>query len=60
MLFRSADNTKMVMHTITPGETLHSLARRYGTTVADIARLNRITDVSRLRFGDRIVIPARG
>ncbi|ETN88278.1 M23 family metallopeptidase [Thermus sp. NMX2.A1] len=38
-------------HTVAPGETLFSLARRYGTTVEELARLNGLKDPSRIRAG---------
>lgn len=38
-------------HTVAPGETLFSIARRYGTTVEALARLNGLSDPNRIRAG---------
>ncbi|MEN2982720.1 MAG: M23 family metallopeptidase [Thermus sp.] len=45
-------------HTVAPGETLFSIARRYGTTVEALARLNGLEDPSRLRAGQVLRIGA--
>lgn len=53
--------TENLNHTVAPGESLYSIARRYGTTVSDILRVNPgITDPARLRIGQVIVIPVSG
>lgn len=44
-------------HTVAPGETLFSIARRYGTTVDTIAHANGIADPSQIFSGQRLVIP---
>jgi LysM repeat protein len=44
-------------HTVMPGETLGEIARRYRTSVAEIARLNNITDPGRLRAGQILIVP---
>lgn len=36
------------------GDTLYSIARRHGTTVANLSNLNRITDPSQLEVGQRL------
>ncbi|BDG15669.1 MULTISPECIES: LysM peptidoglycan-binding domain-containing M23 family metallopeptidase [Thermus] len=38
-------------HTVAPGETLYGIAKRYGTTVEALARLNGLADPNRLRVG---------
>lgn len=38
-------------HVVAPGETLFSIARRYGTTVEALARLNGLKDPDRIRAG---------
>ncbi|HYC72376.1 MAG TPA: LysM peptidoglycan-binding domain-containing protein [Opitutaceae bacterium] len=47
-------------HTVAPGESLGVIARRYGVRVADLAAANNITDPSRVRAGQQLVIPGRG
>ena len=46
-------------HRVERGETLWSIAHRYGVSAEDLKRQNRISDVSRLEIGQRLVIPAR-
>jgi len=40
-----------VTHTVVPGDTLFSIARRYGERVESLASLNQISDPSQLRVG---------
>ncbi len=44
-------------HTIAAGETLGAIARRYGTTVAALARANGITDPNRIVAGRTLTVP---
>lgn len=44
-------------HRIKPGETLTSLARRYGTSVEALARHNQIARPDALRVGQTIQVP---
>jgi LysM repeat protein len=44
-------------HRVAPGESLTGIARRYATTVAAIAKLNNIRNVSVIRVGQRLQIP---
>ncbi len=43
-------------HTVRPGETLFSIARRYGTDVETLCRLNHIADPRRIYVGQRLRI----
>lgn len=45
------------IHDVKPGETLTSLAKRYGVTVAIIVKANRLPSNARLISGQRLVIP---
>ncbi len=45
-----------VVHVVQRGDTLYSIARRYGTTVQAIATLNNIVNPSRIYAGQRLVI----
>ncbi|HMO53245.1 MAG TPA: polysaccharide deacetylase family protein, partial [Tepidiformaceae bacterium] len=47
-------------YTIVRGDTLFSLARRFGTTVEAISALNGITDPNAIEVGDVIRIPTAG
>ncbi|NDJ62937.1 MAG: LysM peptidoglycan-binding domain-containing protein [Chloroflexi bacterium] len=47
-------------HTITAGETLLVIARRYGVAVEDIAAANDLTNPDRVLVGQRLAIPTVG
>jgi len=47
-----------IAHIVQPGETLFSIARRYGTTVDAITHVNGISDPRRIYVGQRLLIPA--
>jgi murein DD-endopeptidase MepM/ murein hydrolase activator NlpD len=46
-----------VTHTVEPGQTLLGISRRYGKSVADIARANKIKTYAKLNAGDKLTIP---
>ncbi|HKL20445.1 MAG TPA: peptidoglycan DD-metalloendopeptidase family protein [Tichowtungia sp.] len=46
-----------VYHTIQPGQTLYRIARAYEIPEAELARLNRIEDPTRLQVGQKLYIP---
>jgi membrane-bound lytic murein transglycosylase D len=50
---RPAASSSARTHVVQSGETLTSIARRYGTTIAEIKRLNGMTS-DRIRAGQRI------
>lgn len=45
--------------TVVPGDTLYSISKRYGTTVQELGRLNRIPPPYALRLGQRLTVPGR-
>jgi soluble lytic murein transglycosylase-like protein len=45
-------------HVVAAGETLSAIAARYGTTVAALARANRIEDANLIVVGTRLRVPA--
>ncbi|GAB4213167.1 MAG: hypothetical protein OHK0012_08780 [Synechococcales cyanobacterium] len=47
------------VHRVAPGDTLGSIASRYGLTVAQVQQLNPRVDSRRLRIGDPIVVNRR-
>ena len=47
-----------VVHVVARGETLTGIARRYGSTIAAIARANSLANPSYLRVGQPLTIPA--
>lgn len=46
-------------HVVSPGETLWSIARRYGVSVEDLARANRLADPSEIETGQTLSVPLR-
>lgn len=53
-----AEAADTVIHTVSSGETLSSIANRYGVTVTRLKRGNRLTS-NTLHIGDKLEIPAR-
>ena len=45
------------IHVVAPGETLHSIARLYRKSVLALAKANNIPPDTRVKMGERIVIP---
>ena len=43
--------------TITPGETLSGLAKKYGLSITTLKSLNNIKDPNQLKAGDKLIIP---
>jgi LysM repeat protein len=52
--------TDPVVHIVQWGETLHLIARRYGTTYAAIASANNLRNPNFVYAGQRLVIPTGG
>ena len=51
--------TSSTYYVVQPGDTLYSIARRFGTTVWAIARANGIANPNSIRRGQRLIIPGR-
>jgi nucleoid-associated protein YgaU len=49
--------TSTITYVIQPGDTLGQIAARYGVTVAELARLNSISNIDRIEVGDTLLIP---
>lgn len=47
-------------HTVRRGETLSTIAARYGTTVSDISSANGLKNVNRIYVGMSLVVPVDG
>jgi membrane-bound lytic murein transglycosylase D len=56
---RETDETRVVTHEVKRGETLFSIARRYGQQVRALMELNGLTD-SRLRIGQKLTVILKG
>jgi LysM repeat protein len=48
---------EIVRHTVTTGETLSTIAHKYGVSSGDLAVANSITDPARIRVGQTLMIP---
>lgn len=51
--------TSTLLVTVGPGDTLYSISKRYGTSVQELGRLNRIPPPYALRLGQRLTVPGR-
>ncbi len=47
---------KRIAHTIKKGDTLSSIAKRYGTTVSKLCKWNKVTPKTKLQIGHKIYI----
>ncbi len=47
---------KHVTHTVKKGETLSSIAKKYGTTVKKICSLNNISEKKTLKIGQKLIV----
>jgi murein DD-endopeptidase MepM/ murein hydrolase activator NlpD len=57
LLSLAACGGRKVYHVVRPGETLSRIGEAYGVPYAKIARANRLDDPSRIRVGQRLLIP---
>ena len=48
------NNSETVIHTVVSGDTLYGIARKYGTTVDKLLKLNNLTEESKLQLGQKI------
>lgn len=48
----------MIIYTAQSGDTLYSIARRYGLTLSELERYNVLPDSSRIAIGQDILIPS--
>lgn len=47
----------MVIYFVKPGDTLWKIAKQFGSTIQDIARVNNIEDVNKIDVGRQLFIP---
>jgi LysM repeat protein len=47
----------LLTHTVKSGEKLSTIAKKYGVTLAELATANNISDPSKIRAGQELVIP---
>lgn len=47
------------VHVVSPGETLLGIAKRYHVSIVKLAKANKIAPYTRVKMGDRLVIPGK-
>ena len=55
----TASATGLTTYLVASGDTLSGIALRFGTDVATLVRLNRLTDADQLVVGEALVVPAQ-
>eukprot|EP01018_Ginkgo_biloba_P011193 Gb_38515 [translate_table: standard] len=55
--YRTNEAGTSISHTVKEGQTLTSIARQYGTSVQEIAFMNRIDNVDLLQAGQLLLVP---
>lgn len=53
----SAQDTEQVTYTIQRGDTMYRIALRYGVGIDELAEVNNIGDVTRIKAGQVLIIP---
>ncbi len=48
------------IYTVQPGETLSAVATKFRVPLADLLRVNEVTNPGLVRAGQRLIIPAKG
>lgn len=54
---RTAATAEGASHVIQPGENLGVIARKYGVTISELTAANGISDPTKIRAGQKLVIP---
>jgi len=57
--YRSGYRTQMVAYHVRPGDTLSTLSRRYGVSVRELERVNRISARKSLHKGQTVRVPTQ-
>lgn len=55
-----AERITFTRHKVRPGESLGSIAKRYGVSTADLQRVNKISNPNKILVGMELVIPGKG
>lgn len=56
----ASSSSRGVIHVVRPGENLYRISKHYDVSVRNIAKANRIRDVTELRVGQQLRIPDSG
>lgn len=54
---RQREIYSIIIYFVKEGDTLWKIAKRYRSTVEDIARVNNIEDVNKIQVGEQLFIP---
>lgn len=54
---REEEDYSVIMYIVKKGDTLWNIAKKFGSTIDDIARTNGIEDVNRINVGEKLYIP---
>ena len=54
-----ADVTPATTYTVAAGDSLWKLAKKHGTTIAELEKANKLTSNSRLSVGQKLLIPGK-
>lgn len=54
---RNKEIYSMIIYFVKPGDTLWKIAKRFGSTVSDIVRVNKIEDENKIYPGQQLFIP---
>ena len=54
---REAENNSLVLHVVKKGDTLWKIAKKHGSTIEDIVRINEIEDANKINVGEKLFIP---
>ncbi|MGC9358796.1 MAG: LysM peptidoglycan-binding domain-containing protein [Anaerolineae bacterium] len=60
LLIPETTGEQVTIHVVAPGESLLSIAAKYGLSILDIAERNNIMNVNLIFVGQRLVIPTEG
>lgn len=55
-----AERMSFTTHTVKRGESLGTIAKKYGVSVEELVRINRLQSASRVAVGTQLVVPVRG
>jgi membrane-bound lytic murein transglycosylase D len=55
----ASESSRIVSYSVKRGDTISSIAGRYGVSARDIAALNRISPTAKLRAGQTLKVPTR-
>ena len=54
---KDCNTYSMVIYFVKPGDTLWKIAKKFKSTVEDIARVNEIEDINKIYPGQQLYIP---